>query len=58
LRGPLRGCAEELMDERRLRAKGFLDPAPIRQKWTEHLAGARNWQHGIWGHPDVPGVAR
>lgn len=48
LRGPLRPWAEELLDERRFRADGFFDPAPIRRKWTEHLAGARNWQYNIW----------
>jgi asparagine synthase (glutamine-hydrolysing) len=48
LRGPLREWAEELLDERRLQAEGFLHPAPIRQKWQEHLSGARNWQYPLW----------
>ena len=48
LRGPLRGWADELLDERRLRDEGFLHPAPIRQKWREHLAGTRNWQQRLW----------
>ena len=48
LRGPLRGWAESLLDEARLRQEGFFHPAPIRQKWTEHLSGARNWQHHLW----------
>jgi asparagine synthase (glutamine-hydrolysing) len=48
LREPLREWAEELLDERRLRAEGFLHPAPIRQKWQEHLSGARNWQYPLW----------
>jgi asparagine synthase (glutamine-hydrolysing) len=48
LRGPLRDWAEELLDERRLQAEGFLYPAPIRQKWQEHLSGARNWQYPLW----------
>jgi asparagine synthase (glutamine-hydrolysing) len=48
LRGPLRGWAEELLDERRLRSEGFFDALPIKQKWTEHLTGARNWQNEIW----------
>lgn len=49
LRGPLRDWAEELLDESRLRQEGFLDPAPIRQKWAEHLSGRRNWQYHLWG---------
>ena len=48
LRGPLRDWAEELLDETRLRNEGFFNPAPIRQKWSEHLSGQRNWQYHLW----------
>ena len=48
LRGPLREWAEELLDERRLRREGYLHPAPIREKWAEHLSGRRNWQYWLW----------
>lgn len=48
LRGPLRDWAEELLDERRLEKEGFFSIAPIRQKWTEHLSGRRNWQYHLW----------
>jgi asparagine synthase (glutamine-hydrolysing) len=48
LRGPLRDWAEMLLDETRLRNEGFFHPAPIRQKWHEHLSGQRNWQYHLW----------
>jgi asparagine synthase (glutamine-hydrolysing) len=48
LRGPLRDWAENLLDESRLRREGYFHPAPIRQKWVEHLSGARNWQYHLW----------
>ena len=48
LRGPLRGWAEELLDEARLKREGFFDPAPIRKKWQEHLLGKRNRQDYLW----------
>lgn len=48
LRGPLRAWAEDLLGEARIRREGFLDPAPIRQKWHEHLSGRRNWQPQLW----------
>jgi asparagine synthase (glutamine-hydrolysing) len=48
LRGPLREWAEALLDERRLEREGYLNPAPIRQAWLEHLGGTRDWTHRIW----------
>ena len=48
LRGPLRDWAEDLLNESRLRQEGFFNPAPIRQKWAEHLSGKFNWQYHLW----------
>jgi len=49
LRGRLREWAESLLDESRLRHEGFFEPALVREKWTEHLSGERNWQRELWG---------
>lgn len=49
LRGPLREWGESLLDEKKLREGGMFNPGPIREKWTEHLAGQRNWQYHLWG---------
>jgi asparagine synthase (glutamine-hydrolysing) len=48
LRGPLRGWAEALLHPARLSNEGFFNPAPIRQKWQEHLSGKRNWEYLLW----------
>src|SRR2546425_3850930 len=48
LRGPLRPWAEELLDPTELQKQGIFDPAPIRQKWTEHLRGPRDRATQLW----------
>ena len=48
LRGPLRDWAEALLDTERLRREDLFEPAPIRQKWEEHIARKRNWHHHLW----------
>ena len=49
LNGPLRDWAEDLLDAGRMAQEGYLNPAPVRQMWNEHLEGRRHWQHQLWG---------
>ena len=48
LRGGLRPWAEDLLDADRLRAEGYLQPGPIREKWLDHESGRANWQYLLW----------
>jgi asparagine synthase (glutamine-hydrolysing) len=48
LRGPLRNWAEALLDEKRLRDGGLLDPQVVRQCWQAHLDGSPNLQSLLW----------
>ena len=48
LRGPLRAWAEDLLSEERLRSAGYIDPAPVRAVWQQHLAGRGDWGYRLW----------
>ena len=48
LRGPLRGWAESLLDERKLKQEGLFRSETIQKKWSEHLSGKRNHQSFLW----------
>lgn len=48
LRGPLRDWAENLLDEKRLQTEGYLNPGPIRKRWTEHLQKQKDWHYPLW----------
>ncbi|NTU72777.1 asparagine synthase (glutamine-hydrolyzing) [Candidatus Roizmanbacteria bacterium] len=48
LRGPLRDWAEALLDAKRLEKEGYLNPAPIREIWLQHLSGRYDWTVRLW----------
>jgi asparagine synthase (glutamine-hydrolysing) len=48
LRGELRDWVEALLSPQALAAGGWLNPAPIRETWQEHVGGRRDWQHRLW----------
>jgi asparagine synthase (glutamine-hydrolysing) len=48
LRGELRPWAEELLSESSLRTQGYLEPAPIRERWAQFLSGRRDVPYPLW----------
>jgi asparagine synthase (glutamine-hydrolysing) len=47
-KGPLREWAGDLLSEARLRQSGFFDPAAVRRRHEEHLAGRRDGSAALW----------
>jgi len=48
LKGPMRGWAEDLLSEDRLKAQGLLQTDRIRETWDFHLAGHGNHTGKLW----------
>ena len=48
LRGPLRPWVEELLKPSELQTQGIFRPAPIREKWMEHVDGKRDRTTQLW----------
>jgi asparagine synthase (glutamine-hydrolysing) len=48
LRGPLKDWAAALLEERALKAEGYLDAHRVRRLWDEHQGGARNREYELW----------
>ncbi|MCZ8121873.1 MAG: asparagine synthase (glutamine-hydrolyzing) [Magnetospirillum sp.] len=48
LRGPLREWAEDLLDERALRADDLIAAGPVRAAWASHLSGDANMHYPLW----------
>jgi asparagine synthase (glutamine-hydrolysing) len=47
LRGPLRDWAEDLLDSKHL-SGGPLDARAVRELWSDHIRGRRNWAYALW----------
>ncbi len=45
LRGPLKPWAEALIEPKRLKSEGYLNPSLIQEKWKQHQSGRRNWSY-------------
>ncbi len=48
LRGPLKPWAENLLNKSRLENQGYFYPAPILQKWAEHISCKRDHTASLW----------
>jgi asparagine synthase (glutamine-hydrolysing) len=47
LRGPLRDWAGDMVASSDL-GGGFLDQRAVRQLWSDHIDGGRNWAYALW----------
>jgi asparagine synthase (glutamine-hydrolysing) len=48
LTGPLRGWAEDLLDETKLRGQGLLDVSAVRNVWRDFVSGRARQQDHVW----------
>jgi asparagine synthase (glutamine-hydrolysing) len=48
IKGPLGEWAGDLLSESRLRSSGYFDPAAIRRRHEDHLAGRRDSSAALW----------
>jgi len=48
LKGPLREWVEDSLSMEFLDSQGIFNSRLIRQRWTEHLSGERDWQSQLW----------
>jgi asparagine synthase (glutamine-hydrolysing) len=48
IKGPLKGWADELLSEQRLRSSGYFDPAVIARRHRAHLSGHRDSSAALW----------
>lgn len=48
LRGPLHDWAGDLLDDKKIKEEGILNPELVKIIWKEHLSGKRNWQYLLW----------
>jgi asparagine synthase (glutamine-hydrolysing) len=48
LRTELRDWAEELLAPNALLDAGFVDPAPILERWRQHKEGVQDWSMALW----------